>query len=585
MATDAQNKVSLQRALQKMAQRIAKGEEVLLTQEEQLGFLRLAHEQATHQTELDRLHDDIRVRDEEFNRLQHDFVAGQRDLFDYLEFIPLAFLMVDKKGIVRRANTAAQSLLTGSSRPLLGSLFSNYIKPEDYSVYFERIKSLSRRHPTVSREIRLLGANDREIMAHVQVEAKFEYSGRFSGWHLAIVDITESHRRDQKLKLVHEQLEMATRSAEIGIWNYDAATGKSQWNKQLYRLFGLEPRQGPEDEAFFFKFIHPDDRVGLLASRQALLAAPEAHIRQDFRIVTADGKTRWLAVRGRIYRNESGRVVRISGVNYDISDRKKAEETARLMQLQLAKQLAETERINEELSQYAYAVSHDLKGPLRAIRNYAQFLYEDLAGSLSGEQKKYLEGLKAAVDQGDTLIQDLLNLSRIDRVPLEAEAADVPGVIDEVVSVLELKNGVELTVAPEWPGFTVDRTLLKQILQNLISNAAKFNRHNPKRIEIGWSSAPEDAVDIFVRDNGIGIDPQYQQQIFRIFQRLHTNRDYEGTGIGLAIVQKAAQKLGGTVRLESEPGKGSTFTLRLPRRMRTVEKQADVRGSVNGLYY
>jgi signal transduction histidine kinase len=173
----------------------------------------------------------------------------------------------------------------------------------------------------------------------------------------------------------------------------------------------------------------------------------------------------------------------------------------------------------------------------------------------------------------------------MDRVSLEAEAADVPGVVDEVVSLLELKNGVELTVASEWPDFSVDRILLKQILQNLISNAAKFNRHNPKRIEVGWQDGPEETIEIFVRDNGIGIDPQYQQQIFRIFQRLHTKREYEGTGIGLAIVQKAAQKLGGAVRIESETGKGSTFFVRLPREMRTVEKQTGVRGSANGVYY
>jgi hypothetical protein len=587
MASGARIKISqgAQSALQKLGQRIAADEEIGLTQQEQLGILRLAHELATYQTELEQLQDEISVRNEELNRLQSELGAGRRDLFDHLEFIPLAFVALDKKGIVIRANSAANSLLTGSSRPLLGTLFSDYIKPEDYGVYFKGIKSTSRRHPICSREIRLLGASGREILAHVQVEAKFERSGDFRGRHLAIVDMTELRRRDQQLKLVHEQLEMAARSAEIGIWNYDAATGKSQWNEQLYRLLGLEPRQGSEHEEFFFKFIHPEDRVGFLAGRQAMLAAPETHIRKDFRIVTADGKTRWLAVRGRIYRDESGRVVRISGVNYDISDRKKAEETARLMQLQLANQLAETKRINEELAQYAYAVSHDLKGPLRAIRNYAQFLYEDLADTLSGEQTKYLEGLKTAVDQGDNLISDLLNLSRIDRVPLENEAADVPGVVAEIVSLLELTNGVEVTVAPEWPDFSVDRTLFKQILQNLISNAVKFNRHNPKRIEIGWHSAPEDAVDIFVCDNGIGIDPKYQQQIFRIFQRLHTEREYEGTGIGLAIVQKAAQRLGGAVRLESEPGKGSTFTLRLPREAGGVEKGAASEFPDDGLYY
>jgi signal transduction histidine kinase len=137
----------------------------------------------------------------------------------------------------------------------------------------------------------------------------------------------------------------------------------------------------------------------------------------------------------------------------------------------------------------------------------------------------------------------------------------------------------------KWPDFSVDRTLLKQILQNLVANGVKFNERNPKRIEIGWQAAPGDTIDIFVRDNGIGIEPQYREQIFRIFQRLHTNRAYEGTGIGLAIVQKAVNKLGGKVRLESEPGKGSTFIIRLPREAAEVEKRAASGFPREGLYY
>ena len=363
------------------------------------------------------------------------------------------------------------------------------------------------------------------------------------------------------------------------------ASGTSKWNTHLYRLLGLEPREGPEDAERFFEFIHPEDRAGSIASITTVINSTEDHIKEEFRIVRAYGKIRWLAARGHIYRDENGRPARISGINYDITERKNAEETVRLAQLQLTMQLAETERVNEELSQYAYAVSHDLKGPLRAIRNYAEFLYEDLADTLTGEQKKYLEGVKKAVDQGDTLIKDLLNLSRIDRVPLEMEPADVPAVVDEVRSLLNLTADVEIAVPSKWPNFSIDRTLLKQILQNLISNSIKFNLRNPKRIEIGWQAAPEGRIDLFVRDNGIGIDPQYREKIFRIFQRLHTDRDYEGTGIGLAIVQKATNKLGGSVRLESEPGKGSTFTLRLPRKVTDMEKDARSRVTNDGVYY
>ncbi|MFZ7127596.1 MAG: sensor histidine kinase [Desulfobacterales bacterium] len=251
----------------------------------------------------------------------------------------------------------------------------------------------------------------------------------------------------------------------------------------------------------------------------------------------------------------------------DITGRKVYEQTVRIAQLRLASQLHETENANRELSQYAYAVSHDLKGPLRAIRNYAEFLYEDLGETLTGDQKRFLDGLITAVDQGYTMVEDLLSLSRIGRVPLEQEAADVPDIVDEIRSLLHPPADVEISVEPKWPIFNTDRTLLRQILQNLIANGIKFNERSPKRVEIGWRPAPSDCIDIFVRDNGIGIDAKYWDQIFRIFNRLHTKNEYDGTGIGLAIVQKAAQKLGGSVRLTSEPGNGSTFLVRLPRKM------------------
>lgn len=358
---------------------------------------------------------------------------------------------------------------------------------------------------------------------------------------------------------------MAVEATGIGVWNYDPCRRTTMWNAQLYRLLGLDPRQGPEDAERFFGFIHPEDREGIVANLDALLKSSDDNIDEEFRIIRADGKTRWLASRGRIYRDKDGRPVRISGINYDITERKKAEETVHLAQLQLAAQLAETERVNSELSQFAYAVSHDLKAPLRAIRNYADFLYEDLSGTLTDEHMKYLEGMKKAVDEGNALISDLLNLSRIDGIDLETEIANVPEILNEIIYRLRPPPETSITIQPEWPQVRIDCTLLRQIFQNLISNSLKFNESATKRIEIGWQSSDDSNVDFYVRDNGIGIEPQYFKQIFRIFQRLHTDRLYEGTGIGLAIVQKAAAKLGGAVWVESEPGKGSTFYVQLPR--------------------
>jgi light-regulated signal transduction histidine kinase (bacteriophytochrome) len=128
-----------------------------------------------------------------------------------------------------------------------------------------------------------------------------------------------------------------------------------------------------------------------------------------------------------------------------------------------------------------------------------------------------------------------------------------------------LASTVEIVGANDWPTIDAEPTLLRQIFLNLISNAIKFNTSTHKRVEIGWLPLEEERCEVFVRDNGIGIEPRHHEQIFRVFQRLHTTREYEGTGLGLAIVKKASSKLHATVRIESKAGEGSTFFVALPK--------------------
>ena len=222
------------------------------------------------------------------------------------------------------------------------------------------------------------------------------------------------------------------------------------------------------------------------------------------------------------------------------------------------------EIVNSELAQYGYVVSHDLRAPLRAIRNYTEFLHEDLAESLTGEQKDYLDGMLNACGEANTLVEDLLSFSQIDRREGYDESIDVGKIIRDILKTLKLSNEIEIVKENKWPVIKTSRVLLQQIFQNLIVNAVKFNVSRPKRVELGFKPVAGNAYEFFVRDNGIGIDPRYHEKIFHVFERLHTSKEYEGTGIGLAIVRKAAVKLQGSVRVESDPGKGSTFFVTIP---------------------
>jgi PAS domain S-box-containing protein len=402
----------------------------------------------------------------------------------------------------------------------------------------------------------------RDIDMSITMSAIHDPAGKLRAVSTIERDITRRVRAQQELQRSREELKLATEAGGVGIWNYDLENETAHWNDILYRLLGLSPRPGPEAMETFFSYIHPDDRCGCLADSRAIMEQDE--IDTEFRIVRADGRVRWLAAKGRVYRDKAGRPVRMSGINYDVTERKRTEIELAESRAKMAESLWELAQVNAELSEYAYAASHDLKAPLRAVRNYADFLYEDLAGSLKNEQKQYLDGLKRAVQQGETLINDLLAFSRIGRVAREIEPVDLDQVCREVRAVLDVPADAEIVLAEDWPEIRGDRALLRQILQNLMSNAVKFCSKDRARIEVGWRPAANRRFEIFVRDNGIGIDPRFHEQIFGIFRRLYPDRQYEGTGIGLAIVKKAAGKLGGTVRVESTPGRGSTFYVNLP---------------------
>lgn len=327
------------------------------------------------------------------------------------------------------------------------------------------------------------------------------------------------------------------------------------------RVSEITNMSAPEQTAL----LHPDDRNRVLAEVEK--ACLDGRGRIEYRLRNKSGRYLWIADFFSFQMAEDGRPLYRTGVMRDVSAKKRIAAELEKQRQALSAKVAELELINRELSEYTYAVSHDLKSPLRAIRHYADFIYEDLADTLRGDHKQYLDGLKAAVDQGDALIEDLLHYSRIGSAELEAEPIHIPNIVDEIRSMIDLPSEVEIETVPQWPEMTSDFTHLRQIFLNLISNAVKFNESKTKRIKIGWQRVPKDRLEIFFRDNGIGIDPQYQDQVFRIFKRLHSQDAYEGTGIGLAIVQKAAQKLGGSVRFTSEPGKGSVFYVQLPRQM------------------
>jgi PAS domain S-box-containing protein len=301
----------------------------------------------------------------------------------------------------------------------------------------------------------------------------------------------------------------------------------------------------------FLDFVHPDDQEATLREVATLSQGrPTVHFENRYRC--KDGSWRWLSWKST---PEPGGL--IFATARDVTARKQAEDDLRHLNLQLA-------TANRELEAFAYSVSHDLRQPLRAIDGFSQVLLDDHGASLDGEAQGHLARIRAAAQRMGALIDDLLKLSRITRAELVKEPVDLSGLVSAVME--SRRDASRTSVLEVQPGLRVDADprLLRVALDNLVGNALKFSRDAAEaRVVFGRREEQGEAV-YFVRDNGAGFDMAYADKLFAPFQRLHSPGQFEGTGIGLAIVARVVQRHGGRVWAHSAPGQGATFSFTLP---------------------
>jgi light-regulated signal transduction histidine kinase (bacteriophytochrome) len=251
----------------------------------------------------------------------------------------------------------------------------------------------------------------------------------------------------------------------------------------------------------------------------------------------------------------------VSAAIRDVTQRKRMEADVQKLNEDLRQRAAQLEAANKELETFSYSVSHDLRAPLRSIDGFSNVLLEDYGEQLPNEGKNYLERVRAAAQRMAILIDDLLNLSRVTRTPLQTRFINLSKIAEEVVQALresQPERQVTFVVAPDLM-VEGDPNLLHTVLENLLGNAWKFtSKQQASRIEFGQKAHVRDRT-FYVRDNGVGFDMAYADKLFGVFQRLHSLSEFPGTGVGLATVQRIIAIHGGRIWAESAEGKGTTF--------------------------
>ena len=375
-------------------------------------------------------------------------------------------------------------------------------------------------------------------------------------------DITERKRGEQALRWSAEAFRMLAESVPQLVWMCTPDGSNVYFNQRWMDYTGLtlEESYGKGWDTPF----HPDDKQSAWNTWNHALATGDTY-RMECRLRAADGLYRWFLIKGGPLRDVAGSLVKWFGTCTDIDDLKQAEEGLRALNEKLEQRVqertAELVATNKELEAFTYAAAHDLRAPLRHIHGFADILAEECSAQLDAAGQQYLRRIRDGTNHMGRLLEDLLDLARMARQEVHPHVCGLDSIVQEVVAELKADcedRNIEWKVG-KLPFAECDPSLIKQVITNLLSNAVKFTRPcEQAHIEVGQMVRDGESV-LFVRDNGAGFDMRYAGKLFGVFQRLHRQQDFEGTGVGLAIVERIVHKHGGRVWAEAELNKGATF--------------------------
>ncbi len=485
------------------------------------------------------------------------------------EQAPLAYQSLDVDGHFLEVNPKWLEMLGYPRQEVLGRWFGDFLPPEDQALFRQRFPYFKQRGHVEGVEFTLRRKDGSQLVAAFDGRIGQTIDGEFKQTHCILHDITERKEVEEALRASEEQFRSLFENAPVGIF-YSTAGGKIlQVNAEYARIMGYASPQElmaavNASSVADILYVRPELRPRLVRRVQTLgsgwLKVENQYRRKDGSIVTAN----------LIFRSLPQNPDLLEGFVEDISERKQAEEEIRQLNARLEQRViertAQLEASNREMEAFTYSVSHDLRAPLRAINGFSQLLANEYAPRLDPQGMRFLDIIRENTRKMDQLISDLLGLSRISRSELKYTLIDMTTLARRTfqeIAPADAGAGIDFRVSVLFNVYG-DPGLIQQVWSNLLSNAIKYTQTRPlRKIEVGAYAQPGEVV-YYVRDNGVGFDPQYSHKLFGVFQRLHSAEEFEGNGVGLAIVQRIIQRHGGRVWAEGQLGAGATFYFSLP---------------------